>query len=347
MQPGAYFYGWVIRPWKWGFVIEKGDMMNVPLYLIRCLYPFPYSPVPTKDAVPALLICFLWSSASLQGQQEEIFYWQQCDRNGKRKYFLICWVLSWTGLSRFVLGIHGEEFLSLMTCEWSRQNWRKVGLSSTPLGGPTVVVTQDTFPTLFFFLFVIPLFSEVAQNPGSSSKPSLPSFQRAMSSVPSLPLEPLHSIQSVALSRKRNKCHGESNQHNSAAGFLHRLWSFLLLQGIPQLSSLALTCDRITTPWALWPSELKKYIAVISALETLLLSGSSGWQLVWLLWCFLFFILINQQCFTFIQFLFCHQKSHGNGNEQLSKCVVWTGTWNNPSLLRTCFLWLANGNTDT
>lgn len=30
-------------------------MMNVPLYLIRCLYPFPYTLAATKDAVLAFL----------------------------------------------------------------------------------------------------------------------------------------------------------------------------------------------------------------------------------------------------------------------------------------------------
>lgn len=34
--------------------MERGDMMNAPLYLIRLLYP-PSPPLATKDAVLALL----------------------------------------------------------------------------------------------------------------------------------------------------------------------------------------------------------------------------------------------------------------------------------------------------
>lgn len=81
--------------------------------------------------------------------------------------------------------------------------------------------------------------------------------------------ESVHSSGCVAHMRKRSKCDAENSQPNSGAGFLHRFWRPPICPRLKsQLKSVQPTCSRITAPCPLYPSELKKYPAAASALQT-------------------------------------------------------------------------------
>lgn len=124
-------------------------------------------------------------------------------------------------------------------------------------------------PYPFYFLFVIPLVSEVAQNLASSSESSLPCAKwEVQRFVPSLPRS-LCTLLGVWHTWGR-----EANVMLRTASPIVVQVSFtdseglLFVPGIPQLKSVQPTCSRITAPCPLYPSELKKYPAAASALQT-------------------------------------------------------------------------------